>query len=251
MPMNTSNHDDPEAILAAKGLIHRFPEKVIEELLDKCDTQKMLRRLCMSSDGVNYHQLIGAMDARDPDADADASSNRSRRLTNESQDSRSMRPSQIFLPSDNHGTAKDGSSSSPQPESSSSTSLRRTGSSLLRINVLQDEKEKDQKLNGKYSQHSNFLIRSEVVDERLEEAPKLLKTPITTNYRDKHIRSDQVVRLTWEMGGEAKTHYNTFLVVSSSSIPDADIIIGESEPDKQLLQASTGSCPRFKLKRSA
>jgi hypothetical protein len=237
--MNVSNLDEDEAILAAKGLIHCFPEKVIDVLLEKCDAAKLLKRLCKSSDGVDYHQLIGEMNNRASDPNADVRFDRSRRLTNESLESRSMRTPLGRIPSDSTRTTKDGSSSSPPQKSSSSASVRHAASNPLRINVLQEEE--NQKLHGYVSDESYYLIRSDIVRDRLEETPKFLKTAINASYGDKPIHSDQIVRLTWEMRTESKTHQNYFLVISPPNLLDADIIIGGSEPEKHLLLGSPGS----------
>lgn len=197
----------------------------------------MLRKCCLAAN-LKYFDVISLGDS---DLNGDTHSQRRRRGTDESLDSQPLQPHRISISSNSTTTTSTkGSSASSRLNSSSSTSFHRSlppGGFVITIIT----KDRDDILKGKNSPQSYFLVRSEVVRDRLGLKPQRLSADIQFSYNDKTFLSNEAVSLTWMPRGHEQTHRNTFLLVSSSGLTDADIVVGERQPDKHLLQNDAGS----------
>jgi hypothetical protein len=228
LPQTGSGYRVDEPTKAAKVLIKQFPSKAIELLTKGLKKDEVITELqnCCSIEGLDYHQVLASV--TEPDRGDNTRSEKShRRSTNESQDS--TRPYQSRKSSSDTTATR-----SIKEGSGSSASLG--GSMVRRIIVAQSLVEDDEKLDGSFNQ-TYFLIRSDIVEERLEEDIKHLSSPISFNYNDKVLQCDEAVKLTWKFAPEKKTHSNIFLLVSDLT---TDIVIGKLQPKQDLLQDSVG-----------
>jgi hypothetical protein len=171
-----------ETTKAAKVLIKQFPSKAIELLAKGLKKGEVITELqnCCRIEGLGYHQVLASVS--EPDRSDNTRSEKShRRSTNESQDS--TRPYQPRIPSSDTTATR-----SIKEGSGSSASL---GGPVLRIIVAQSLVDDDQKLDGSFNQQSYYLIRSDIVEQRLEEDTKHLSSTISFNYNDKVYRTEK------------------------------------------------------------
>ncbi|KAF1813839.1 hypothetical protein P152DRAFT_448235 [Eremomyces bilateralis CBS 781.70] len=224
-PQPRSNTED---FRAARALTKYFPETVIQKLAKDCDAINLLRECCYAKN-VDFHHVISSTDS---DPNGRPHSPRSRSGTNESYDSQPSQPHQQSIrPNSTTTPSTKGSSPSRLPNPSVSSSSRLSDAlAYVRITVLSATTQReDVPLNGKYCSPSFFLVRSDVVHDRLGKAPKCLPDPIQCSYHGKQFSSSETVLITWMEKGEEQTHQNTFLVVPTDSL-GVDIVIGDKHP---------------------
>lgn len=219
---------------AAKALITRYPQKAIE-LLETPETIKEFIKCC-SRDNVDHYQVIAEMKRlEERELNKEIHHCQRRRSTDESVESRLSRQQKSRPLSSDITPAP-----SAQDGFGSSSSL---GGSTQRVKVRVTQEKKDEILRGHCdpSPESCFLIKSEIAHERLDDEPKRqLLRPIPIIYREKHLRCEQVVRLTWSFVDDEGSHRNWFLLIDGADI-NTDIVIGGRDPPDHQLQSSDGS----------